>query len=140
MGSAHSETTGPVSEVVVLHVDDNPEMVSLSETLLEQEDDRFTVVPETNPVRAVEWVENRSVDCIVSDYQMPEMNGAEFYEAVQRVDPSLPFVLFTQKETPARTELCSHQLDGYVQKSGNPQQYAELASRILETVSVSVSG
>lgn len=135
MGSAHSETTDSVSEVVVLHVDDNPEMVSLSETLLEQEDDRLTVVPETNPVRAVERVENRSVDCIVSDYQMPEMNGAELYEAVQRIDSSLPFVLFTQKETPAGTELRSHQLDGHVQKSGNARQYTELADRILENVS-----
>jgi CheY-like chemotaxis protein len=136
MGSAHSEPTDPASEVVVLHVDDNPDMVSLSETLLEQEDDRLTVVSETNPETAVERVENQPVDCIVSDYQMPEMNGAEFYEAVQHVDASLPFVLFTQKASPARTEIDNRNLDGHVQKSGSTQQYTELADRILDTISV----
>ncbi|SDJ89868.1 Response regulator receiver domain-containing protein [Halovenus aranensis] len=134
MGVTHSRTADTGADICVLHVDDNPDMLSLTATLLEDEDDRITVRSEAEPAAALEAIEQQRVDCVLSDYEMPEMNGPAFFTAVRRVDETVPFVLFTQKASPEMTDIDAEQLDGHVRKRGSTEQYARLAERILEHV------
>ena len=92
----------------VLHVDDDPAFVDMVATFLEREDDRIDVVTATSGTDGLTILDERAVDCIVSDYDVPGLNGIEFLERVRQEYGDLPFVLFTGKGTgksPARRSL-----------------------------------
>lgn len=80
------------SEITVLCVDDDPASLDLARELLEL-DDRFEVATESSPSDALEQIDG--VDGVVSDYEMPAMNGLEFFDAARERRPGLPFVLLT---------------------------------------------
>lgn len=50
-----------------------------------------------SPREAFTDVRNETVpvDCLVSEYQLPEMGGLAFLEAVRVENPTLPFIMFT---------------------------------------------
>jgi len=120
----------------VLLVDDDLDFVSLASTLLETENDRIETSTETNPKTVLREVDLEEVDCIVSDYRMPEMDGIELLEAIRKDHRRLPFILFTGQgsETVAREAMAAGVSD-YIVKNGSPEQYAISAHRIENLVS-----
>ena len=83
--------------LTVLAVDDEPDFAELIAMFLEREDDRFEVVPVTNTTDALDQFADHDIDCIVSDYEMPEMTGLDFLAEVRRIDEHVPFILLTAK-------------------------------------------
>ncbi|MFB6137606.1 MAG: GAF domain-containing protein [Halobacteriaceae archaeon] len=79
----------------LLVVDDDPEVLGLLREWLDRSDHEFAVETTTDPTAALERFRAEPVDCVVSDYQMPEMTGVDLLRAVREVDPEVPFVLFT---------------------------------------------
>ncbi|MFB6157499.1 MAG: response regulator [Haloferacaceae archaeon] len=119
----------------VLHVDDDPDFADLTATFLEREDDRFRVETASGTAAALDRLEERSFDCVVSDYDMPGTNGLELLEAVREEHPDLPFVLFTGKGSEeVAGEAISAGVTDYIQKEGGTDQYALLANRIGNAV------
>jgi PAS domain S-box-containing protein len=119
----------------ILHIDDQPDFGDLVKTCLEREDNTFEVLTETTPNDGLERLTEETVDCIVSDYEMPEADGLEFLEAVRESFPEIPFILFTGKgsEEIASTAITKGVTD-YLQKSGGLEQYEVLANRIRNSV------
>jgi PAS domain S-box-containing protein len=121
--------------VRVLHVDDEAAVVELAAELLERESDRLTVSTETDPRDAVDYVAREPVDCVVSDYDMPGMNGVELLRTVRERKPDLPFVLYTGKGSEEiASEAISAGVTDYLQKETGTDQYAILANRIENVV------
>jgi PAS domain S-box-containing protein len=126
----------------VLAVDDSADFVSLTAEMLHRDDDVFSVETATNAVNALARIrDNRSTggdgayDCIVSDYDMPGMDGLELLSAVRAEDPDLPFILLTGKGSEAiAAEAIANGVTGYFQKQGGSDQYAILAHRIKHAV------
>ena len=120
----------PVSPAVVLHVDDDARFGDLTATYLEKLADDITVLPETNPRNALERLSSERTDCIVSDYDMPRMDGIEFLKSVREKYPNLPFFLFTGKGS---QDVASNAIDAgvtsYIQKDGT-EAFEQLANRI----------
>jgi DNA-binding NtrC family response regulator len=113
----------------VLHIDDDSSFLDLSQTYLERELSAATVVTADTPQAGLDELD-RNFDCVVSDYDMPKMDGLELFETVNERQPRLPFVLYTGKGS---EEIASKALNvgvtGYFQKGG-PDQYQRLANRI----------
>jgi PAS domain S-box-containing protein len=121
----------------VLHVDDDLEFVDLTSTFLEQNDDQLTVETATSGSDALDrlLVAGEPLDCIVSDYDMPRMNGLEFLEAVREQKPNLPFILYTGKGSEEiASEAISRGVTEYMQKETGTNQYSVLANRIFNAV------
>ncbi len=117
-------------EIAVLHVDDEPAFIDLVETFLERHVTSVSITSVVTVDAALEALESDGFDCIVSDYDMPSMNGLELLEAVRQDDPDLPFILFTGKGSEEiASEAISAGVTDYVQKGG-ADQYAVLANRI----------
>jgi PAS domain S-box-containing protein len=75
------------------------------------------------------------VDCIVSDYEMPETDGIEFLETVREEHPELPFILFTGQGSEAiASDAISSGVTDYLQKGRGTEQFTLLANRIENAV------
>ena len=119
----------------VLHVDDEPAFADLVATFLQREHDRITVRTATSPSEGLQQLADGDVDCIVSDYDMPDMNGIEFLHAVREEHPDLPFILYTGKGSEEiASEAISAGVTDYLQKESGSGQYTVLANRIHNAV------
>jgi PAS domain S-box-containing protein len=126
-------TTGEA--IRVLHVDDDPDFADIAATFLEREDDGFVVETATSAAAALDRLADLDVDCIVSDYDMPDMDGLEFLAAVRDDSPDLPFILFTGKGSEEiASQAISAGVTDYIQKEVGTGQYAVLANRIRNAV------
>lgn len=83
---------GPIQ---VLHVDDDPELVELTAAFLEREYGSFEVVGATSASEGLERLDADPPDCVVSDYNMPGIDGIELLQTVREEFPELPFILYT---------------------------------------------
>jgi PAS domain S-box-containing protein len=127
--------TDPTDRIRVLHVDDNPEFGELVAVYLEREDDRISVQTAETPDDAVDALDAREIDCVVSDYDMPESNGIEFLETVREEYPGLPFILYTGKGSEEiASDAISAGVTDYLEKESGTSQYAVLANRITNAV------
>jgi PAS domain S-box-containing protein len=117
-------------------VDDDPDFGDLTATFLERKDDRFTVQTATSAAEAIDRIEDRQPDCIVSDYDMPGQNGIEFLQSVRDRWTDLPFILFTGEGSErVASEAISNGATDYLQKGNGSDQYELLANRIKNAVS-----
>jgi len=48
-----------------------------------------------SPVEAIEFIQNHSVDIVVTDYVMPQINGLELLDTIMSFDPNLYTILVT---------------------------------------------
>jgi len=77
----------------ILLVDDDPAMREMVEDLLSAAGHDVTTA--ANGVEAIGAVDGRGFDCILSDIQMPEMDGLSLLGALRERSPETPVVLMT---------------------------------------------
>lgn len=121
--------------ITVLHVDDEPSITELTAEFLERENDQFDIETTTSAGEALRILADRPLDCIVSDYEMPGMNGIEFLKKVRGQHPNVPFILHTGKGSEeVAGEAISAGVTDYIQKQGGTERYLLLATRIENAV------
>ncbi|GAA0657219.1 PAS domain S-box protein [Salarchaeum japonicum] len=121
----------------ILHIDDDAGFCELVAAFLEREREHFTVHSATEPRAALERLADGelSVDCIVSDYDMPDLDGLTLLKRVRDTHPELPFILFTGKGSEEiASEAITAGVTDYLQKAGGTEQYSVLANRIQNAV------
>ena len=78
----------------VLYVDDEPGLLEVARLFLEHSGE-FRVTTSISAQKALDSPEIQSYDAIISDYQMPGMDGIAFLKTVRQRSPDIPFILFT---------------------------------------------
>jgi len=116
----------------VLHVDDEPDQLLFARSLLEDADLGLSVESCSSPFEALERV--AGYDCVLTDYQMPEMDGIEFTRKVKRV-VDVPIILYTGRgsEEVASAAFAAGAND-YLKKEIDPGHYQVLARRVRHVV------
>jgi PAS domain S-box-containing protein len=115
----------------ILYVDDEPGLLEIGKMFLEQ-GGRFSVETITSAAEALEILRTGHYDAIISDYQMPVMDGIEFLKHVRASGNTVPFIIFTGR---GREEIViqafNEGADFYLQKGGEPvSQFAELGHKV----------
>jgi len=121
--------------ISLLYVDDEPALLDLCQRFLEQEGD-LSVVTVASVRDALTHMDSVKYDAIISDYQMPEIDGLTFLRRVRSQSPDIPFILFTGRgREEVVIEAINSGADSYVQKGGDPRaQFKELAHKIRQLV------
>jgi PAS domain S-box-containing protein len=119
----------------VLYVDDEPCLLEVARLFLEHSGE-FRVTTSTSAQKALDTPEILSYNAIISDYQMPGMDGIAFLKAVRQRSTDIPFILFTGRgREEVVIEAINNGADFYLQKGGDPKaQFAELAHKIRQAV------
>ncbi|MDG6249272.1 PAS domain S-box protein [Methanocalculus sp.] len=124
-----------IHPIRVLYVDDEPALLQICKIYLEKKE-HFEVFLSKNPTDAIALLSKQSFDAIISDYQMPGMDGLQFLKYLREQGDETPFVIFTGK---GREEVVIEALnsgaDFYLQKGGDPKaQFTELSQKIKYAV------
>jgi PAS domain S-box-containing protein len=114
----------------VLYVDDEPALLELTKIFLS---DHFDIDTEENPSKVLDRLQNTKYDVLISDFQMPRLDGIMLLKELRGRGDRIPFILFTGK---GREEVAMDALnngaDFYLQKGGDPNvQFRELRNAIL---------
>ena len=114
----------------VLYVDDESALLEIVKVSIERTRE-FQVSTASSAQEALERLASVHYDAIISDYQMPGMDGIAFLKVLRSRGDQTPFIIFTGK---GREEVVIEALnsgaDFYLQKGGDPKaQFAELVHK-----------
>ena len=115
----------------VLYVDDEPTLLELGRVYLELSG-TLRIDTAISVQEALGKIREQTYDGIISDYEMPGINGLEFLRHVRSHYNDLPFILFTGR---GREEIAIEALnsgaDFYLQKGGYPRpEFVELEHKL----------
>ena len=123
-------------DIRALVVDDSEFFADMTAETLSQEHDMDAVSVHSG-TEAAELVTEEEFDCVVSDYEMPEIDGLELLSTVREEYPSLPFILLTGRgDEETASEAINAGVADYLLKLEvvEDKQYGRLANRIESVV------
>jgi PAS domain S-box-containing protein len=123
------------SPIRVLVVDDETTLLEVAREFLEQVPG-FVVDVELSPLNALQMLSSHNYDAVVSDYQMPGMDGIQFLKRLRSRGDDIPFILFTGKgREEVAMEALNNGADYYIQKGVQVRpMFAELTNMVRRSV------
>ncbi|MDD1702552.1 MAG: GAF domain-containing protein [Methanoregula sp.] len=121
--------------ITALYVDDESALLEIGKIFLERAGG-IHIDTVTSAQDALKIIRATPYDAIISDYQMPVMDGIQFLKVVRTEYPALPFIMFTGKgREDVVIEALNNGADYYIQKGGDlKSQFAELVHTLQRSV------
>ena len=119
----------------ILLVDDEPLLLEVTRLSLEKMGG-FRITGVNDAKSALECLAGSRYDAIVSDYDMPEMNGLDLLRTLRSSGNTTPFIIFTGKgREEVAVEAYELGADHYIQKGGDARStYYEIIQKITIAV------
>ncbi|MFO8050358.1 MAG: PAS domain S-box protein [Thermoplasmatota archaeon] len=125
-----------IPDFKVLFIDDEQALLGQAKPFIEKINQKIDVSTVSSAEKALEILGEEDFHVIVSDYNMPDMDGLEFLKEIREErEDDIPFIFFTDK---GREEVAIKALnlgaDRYIQKGDDPKsQYEALAEAIVQS-------
>jgi len=123
------------NQIYLLYVDDEDILLKSTKLYLEHTGD-FIVDTASSGKEGLEKIHSRRYDAVISDYQMPGMDGIDFLKTLRESGNNIPFIIFTGKgREEAAMAALNAGADYYLQKGGTPKvQFGELKNFVRRAV------
>ncbi|MFW5912424.1 MAG: response regulator [Candidatus Hadarchaeota archaeon] len=116
----------------ILLVDDDLDYINYIETTWPNLKENIEIESFQDPERALEKMEEGEYDVVVSDYQMPMMDGLDFLEGVRERSEKVSFVILTGKgDEEVAMKSLNMRADGYVKKDMDPKNQLQIIEDAL---------
>jgi len=123
-----------VNTIRVLHVDDEPDQLNFTKTFLAFSAPNLQLESVLTPEKALARLAEEEYDCIVSDYQLPGLDGIELARKIRETS-DIPIIIYTGRGSEEVAEAAfTVGVDDYLRKETNPSHYHVLAKRIKASV------
>ncbi|MFA5266705.1 MAG: PAS domain S-box protein [Methanoregula sp.] len=121
--------------ISILYVDDEPGLLELCRIFLEQTGE-FRVDTVESAEEALVQLKTTPYDAVISDFQMPVMDGISLLKSIRQQSGDIPFILFTGRgREEVVIEAINNGADFYLQKGGDPKsQFVELMHKVRQAV------
>jgi two-component system chemotaxis response regulator CheY len=116
----------------ILAVDDMLSMRNLVKSVLEKRG--HTVVTQDDGVSALEYAKINNVDLVISDINMPQMNGFSLVDALRKLDGyrRTPILMLTTEDADdKKNQARAAGANGWIQKPFNPERLINAVSKTL---------
>ena len=123
LGSMSSPATLKSKSKMVLCIDDNQDVLDCAKAFLESVG--YSVLTAANGCKGLELASRHSIDVVIVDYLMPEMNGHELAIEMRRLRPQAPIIMLSGAVDVPENALKS--VDAFVAKD-------RLASQLLPVI------
>ncbi len=119
----------------VLCVDDEPDLAAVVAQFLNDHAEDMSATMATDGEEALKILASEDIDCVISDYRMPEMDGLELLETIRSTEPELPFILFTgQGGEDVAGRAVRAGVSDYIPKRTGTDQFELLENRVRNVV------
>jgi DNA-binding NtrC family response regulator len=114
--------------MIIVCVDDDESILATVAGILRHEDS--TVRTTTSPAQAINWISTERVAVLVSDYNMPEMNGAQLTGYARVIRPTTVRVLLSACQGPeaAIDGVNQGEIFRFVAKPLNPHSFRNVVA------------
>lgn len=112
----------------ILCIDDNPSILECLEWHFGSKG--YTVLSSLSGTCGLELLATNTIDIVIVDYQMPEMNGAEVAAAIKTLRPGIPVVMFSGASDIPERDL--EFVDAFVEK--NQQDSLGTIEKVIDTL------
>jgi CheY-like chemotaxis protein len=124
-----------MSKKRILIVDDDPSILDMLRDGLALSNDDYQIICTTGSLPALRQLEESSFDLLLTDYQMPGMNGLDLARTVRKLVPGIRVVLMTAyADGPGlQDRIRALELDGCLCKPFSLRQLHEMIRSSLGT-------
>ncbi len=125
-----------MSKTRILLVDDEKELLVLTKAYIDEFHPNIEIFTYSSTNEALALIKKESFDAIISDYQLPTIDGLDFLAQLRDSGNKTPFIMFTSRGS---EEVASRTLnlggDYYLQKGADPKsQFPELLNFIEKAI------
>lgn len=127
-GENNSEGKGLIK---ILHIDDDSDALILTKLWFEKINRNLDVTCSCSGQEALEYLQDNEFDCILSDLQMPGMDGMELLREVRKRGCDTPFIFFSNHSNEEHSEEAIQAgANDFIKKDVTRDQFQFLLKRI----------
>ena len=118
-----------------LLIDDQPTVLDIHAAILKSLKMNLKIVKMTDPIEALDWMQNKQVDLIITHFRMHRMDGMQFVLAIKKacnILLSSIIVVTAIKDKTIHEELLAAGAAACLTKPAQTQELATVAKALLE--------
>lgn len=120
-----------MKEKTILQIDDSETICTMIKMILAQKPG-YKVIQAGNGEEGLEKFKGNKVSLVITDINMPKMNGLELIKQVRKLDAEVPIlVLSTESEEGLRKQGQEYGANGWIVKPFKPAQFSDIIEQIL---------
>ncbi len=122
----------------LLIIDDEQPILELLSDIFERKE--FDVTLESNSVKALEMLDKKKFDLVISDLMMPVVSGLQILTKVKESNPETGIIILTgHASVESAAKAIEDGVDAYLQKPVNPIDILETAKKVVKSKQICIS-
>ena len=115
----------------ILIVDDSSMLINYLESSLTKYDDKFNFIFAKDGMEAIDLIKDNEISLIVTDLQMPRIDGLGLLAYVHKYHPNIPCIVMSAHGTPAIIENLQSDILQFIEKPFTADALADIITNAL---------